>query len=252
MRSEFPPIEDLRNTFLAKGVKMLLCESIGKFGKTYWLEYIDTEASYNYKTPYDITFSGDYNEQGQADGESTDAVKGWLKVPEGVYVEGLNGVKKLSDECPAKVRDFLTRKGLSATYDEFIETIVKSKQTRNWASSWRSDEILKIMKEFQELFLSKGVKLVLCKIIPDGGVSYRWFELIDLSVVEGYVSQYDYDNVGPAELETQTTTLKFPKGVAVEKLTDLKTLMESIPEPVSDMMETKKCMVSLNLFEKSS
>mmetsp|Transcript_20738 Transcript_20738/g.50964 ORF Transcript_20738/g.50964 Transcript_20738/m.50964 type:complete len:639 (+) Transcript_20738:59-1975(+) len=238
----FPPIESLRSTFLAKGVKLVLCESLGKSGKMYWIEYIDTEAKPDYNTPYDISMAGDYDAKGLEEGEETKAVQGWLKVPEGVYVEGLNGVKKLSGDCPAKVRDFLTRKGLSPTYDEFIEAIVKSKKTRNWASSWRTAEIQKILEEFQEQFLFKGVRAVLCKIIPDGGQPFRWFEFVDLSVAEGYVSQYDYANDGPAELELPTTTLKFPNGVAVEKLTDHKSLMENIPETVSVMMEKKNCM----------
>ncbi|CAJ1932687.1 unnamed protein product [Cylindrotheca closterium] len=239
---EFPPIQQLRDTFLAKGVKLILCESIGKFGKMYWLEYVDTEASPDYTTPYDSGLAGDFDAQGQVYGEATGAANGWLKVPEGVYVEGLNGVKKLTDECPPKVRDFLTRKGLSATYDQFIEAIVKSKKTRNWARSWRTAEIQNVLNDFQELFLSNGVKLVLCKIIPDGGLAYRWFEFIDLSVAERYVPQFDFDNEGPSDLETLQTTLKFPNGVAVEKLTDYKSLMEHILEPVTEMMEKKNCM----------
>ncbi|KAL3932525.1 MAG: hypothetical protein SGBAC_010811 [Bacillariaceae sp.] len=240
---EFSAIKQLLDTFKAKGVKMLICESLGKSGKTYWLEYVDTSEFPDYKTPYDIAFAGDYSEGRQIDGgASSDAVKGWLVVPEGVYVEGLNGVKKLSEACPPEVRDFLTRKGLSTTYDEFIDAIVKSKKTRNWAKSWKSEEICKILNEFQELFLFKGVKLVLCKIIPDGGQPFRWFEFIDLSMASGYVSQYDYENVGPAELETHNTTLKFPKGIAVEKLTDHKSLIENIPEPISEMMAKRQCM----------
>lgn len=225
-------------------MKLVLCESLGDSGKMYWLEYVDTETKPDYTTPYDIAIAGDYVAKVPVEGYSTDVAQGWLKVPEGVYVEGLNGVKKLSSECSTKNRAFLVRKGLLPTYEQFIEAIVKSKKTRNWVSSWRTAEILKILKEFQETFLSQGVRVVLCKIIPDGGHPYRWFEFIDLSIVEGYVSQYDVDNIGPAELETSGTTLKFPNGVAVEKLTDRKSLMEHVPEPVTEMMEKKQCMVS--------
>lgn len=243
---EYPPLLDFLSSFLEKGVKVILCESIGMGGKGHlWLEYIDTGATPDYVTPFDVCFDSVSSQTVRGeDGDPREYKKvagGRHFVPEGVAVEELNEFAKVTDDCPEDVQELLTTKGLMTTYDEFIDALAKKKSTRGWVTNWKVSEISKIMQAFVEIFESKGVKMVLCKLKPNSGRSFRWFEYIDLAVAPVYVAQYDVSNYGDEELDTSKTTLTFPNGVAVEMLTDRKTIVEDTPASVRAMMEKKDC-----------
>lgn len=242
----FPSVEDFQSTFMAKGVKVILCESVGKGGAGhFWLEYVDIEASPDYFTPFNICLdsvgikmpSGE--EQGSRMHQSVAGGRHW--VPIGVAVEELGELSKVTDDCPDDVRELLTEKGLMSTYGDFIETLAKKKSTRGWTSNWKGSEILTVMEDYAAVFKARGVKMVICKLKPDSGRSYRWFEYINVSVAPAYVAQYDMSNYGDEELGTVGTTLKFPNGVAVEKLSDRKAVVEDVPESVRDLLEKKDC-----------
>ncbi|CAB9520957.1 expressed unknown protein [Seminavis robusta] len=242
----FPILANLKEGMLAKGVKMILCESVGSMGRNHWLEFIDLDVYPNYSNPFDITETASVftKKEEEVDRKATTIGGGWYTVPlTGVAVEELSGVKKISDQCPHEVESLLVKNGAMPVYDAFINAIVKSKTTRNWADSWSSLEISTILAEYKDQFLSRGLKVVLCKIKPDSGNSLRWFEFIDINEQPGWVPQFDVLSLdGGTVLATNTNSLSFPKGVAVEAIMDRKHVMERVPPPVKAMMENKGCM----------
>ena len=92
-------------------------------------------------------------------------------------------------------------------YDNFIDAIVGSKKTRNWADSWSTKEISAILEEFAPQFLSRSVRVALCKIKPDKGKSVRWLEFVDLQEAPDWASQFDVTSKGESELKTYKTML---------------------------------------------
>ncbi|CAB9523408.1 expressed unknown protein [Seminavis robusta] len=206
---QFPPLEDFRNCFANHGVRTILCESVGSNeGRNYWLEYIDMETTPDYSTPYNVNYGeGSFKKRG--DDEQTSyktVIHGHHKVPEGVVVEELGGVQKLTDPCSPEVRALLEEKDLLAVYQDCMKSIASANP--------------------------RAVGF---------GMSYRWFEFIDKTKAKTYVPQYNvssYDEM----LELIQTTLHFPKGIAVELLMDRKTVMQTVPAGVKTMMEAKDCM----------
>eukprot|EP00977_Amphora_coffeiformis_P029906 scaffold43457_cov252-Amphora_coffeaeformis.AAC.2 len=245
---EFPPLQEFWSIFAAKGVRVLLCEGVGRERgqRSFWLEYVNVEEMPDYSSPYDVTYSNSSSGRGVwgEDQKYYVSVMGGIhKVPKGVVIQELNGAKKLTDACPPNVQDLLDRKELTPTYDCFIDTLVKTRSTRDWAHSWRSKKIAAVLETFQNDFNRHGVNVAMCKLQPDSGTPYRWFEFIDMEVAGRYIPQYDVSNVNEEEeLETFQTTLKFPHGVVVEKMVDRKNVMENTPPSAQALMQEKDCM----------
>ncbi len=171
--------------------------------------------------------------------------KGKHVVPNGVAVEELDGgKKKLLKECPAKLQELLSAKNLVPVYDAMVDEIVNQPKTRSAFSKWHDMEIVSVLDKFRDQFADKAVKVALCKRESSGGTS-RWLEFIDTDIVPTYVPQYDVNNFSDQVIKTIYTTLHFPNGVAVEKLSSWssrKKLREEIPPKVQEMMEQKGLM----------
>mmetsp|Transcript_37475 Transcript_37475/g.77728 ORF Transcript_37475/g.77728 Transcript_37475/m.77728 type:complete len:393 (-) Transcript_37475:72-1250(-) len=246
----FAPMEEFKSTFWQKGIQVLLCESLAGERSThhYWLEYVDRQLAPQYVSPYDVSWGANASPT-----TTTTATPGQPQtyqrvaggrhvVPPGVVVEELGEFSKFTDDCPAHVQKLLVEKGLWEAYLDFVEALSQSNSTRGFTDNWKGTQILKVMEDFVDVFAAKNIQLVLCKLKPDKGRSYRWFEFIDTTVATQYVPQYDMTNDdNDEELETAHMTLKFPKGVAVEPLTDRKALVEQIPTSVRTLLEKKDC-----------
>ncbi|CAB9519222.1 expressed unknown protein [Seminavis robusta] len=242
---QFTPLEDFRSCFAKHGVRTILCESVGSNeGRNYWLEYIDMATTPNYSTPYNVNY-GETSVTKKGDDEQQTSYKtvihGHHKVPEGVVVEELGGVQKLTDPCSPEVLALLEEKDLLDVYQDCMKSIASAKSTRSWIRNWKSEEILAVLQEYEKPFAAMDVQVALCKLKPDKGMSYRWFEFIDTTKAKTYVPQYDVSSYDET-LELLQTTLHFPKGIAVELLMDRKTVMQTVPAGVKTMMEAKDCM----------
>ncbi|KAL3781753.1 hypothetical protein HJC23_004852 [Cyclotella cryptica] len=178
----------------------------------------------------------------------TPVANGSYFVPQGVAVEQLknyNGHKKLKDDCPEDVQKLLAHKGLFNVYDQFVQEIFDTKETRGFLGKWKDAQFLSVLDQFRDDFAEKGVKVVLCKRKSANG-TYRWLEFIDLEALKGqYVSQFDVSNFSGQIIKTVYSKLQFPNGVAVEELKHWKgrkKLKENIPIYVRKMMEKKNLM----------
>lgn len=240
---EFAILTEMQSKMKDKGVKLILCESIGSEARSQWIEFIDLENDPDYSSPYDIIADRAYAKDTETDKKATEIGGGWYKVPrEGVAAVQLRSAQKMSSDCPADVDEFLNSLGVKPLYEDLIDAILSSKKTRNWADSWSTKEIRAIHSEFYDQFLSRGVKVVLCKLTPDAGKTLRWFEFVDINVAPAWVPQYDVAMDGGSEVDTFKTTLTFPKGVAVEAIMDRKSIIEKTPGPVKELIEKKACM----------
>lgn len=176
---------------------------------------------------------------------ATVIAKGKHIVPNGVAVEELDGgKKKLLKECPKKLQEMLLAKDLVTVYDAMVDEIVNQPKTRNAFGKWHDMEIVSVLDNFRDQFADKAVKVVLCTRESSAGTS-RWLEFIDVDIVPTYVPQYDVNNLSEQVIKTVYTTLKFPNGVAIEKLgswSSRKKLKEEIPPKVQEMMEQKGLM----------
>ena len=185
--------------------------------------------------------------------EGTPVANGSYVVPKGVAVEPLKnykGHKDLKNKCPDDVRKMLTEKNLFNVYDQFVEEIVNTKQTRGSLGKWKDAQFISVLDQFRDEFTAKGVKVAFCKRKSQNG-TYRWLEFIDVEALSGeaYVPQYDVANLSGQIIRTMYTKLQFPNGVAVEELKQWKgrdKLKDKMPVYVKKMMEKKDLMNEYN------
>lgn len=171
----------------------------------------------------------------------TYVAKGRYFIPKGVAVEQLNnynGHKQLKDSCPNDVQELLARKGLFDVYDQFVQEIYDTSETRGFLGKWKDAQFIHVLDRFSDAFASKGLRVVLCKRKSANG-TYRWLEFIDVEVRDSYVPQFDVSNFSEQIIQTHFTKLQFPNGVAVEELKYLKRRkeLEIIPMHVKKMIE---------------
>ena len=184
-----------------------------------------------------------------AEEEGTTVAKGNHVVPPGVGVEELDGgKKKLVKECPQQLQDVLAKNGVTEVYDRLVQSIV-SEKTRSVFGQWRDGEIVIVLEKFADEFAQHGMKVCLCKRSSGSG-TFRWLEFIPVEDIDNYVPQFDVANLSGQVIKTVYTTLEFPNGVAVEKLSRCgkarKKLKEKMPVYVEEMMKEKDLMEEYN------
>lgn len=184
------------------------------------------------------------------DQEGTEVAKGKHVVPNGVAVEELDGgKKKLSEECPAPLKELLSRKdGLMDVYDQMVAAVVETSGTRSMFGNWKDAEFASVIDLFRDDFAEHGIKVSLCKR-SSAMKTYRWLEFIDVGEAPEYIPQYDVANTSGQIIKTCYTTLEFPYGVAVEELKQWKGrkhLKEKIPIYVEKLLTEKDLMVEYN------
>ena len=72
----------------------------------------------------------------------TSVAGGSYIVPEGVAVEELknyDGHKRLKDKCPPDVHKLLASKDLFNTYDQFVQAVYDTKETRGFWGKWKGE-----------------------------------------------------------------------------------------------------------------
>lgn len=222
---QFAPIDELRNRIWIQRSRGDPCESVGKQGSHYWLEYADLEALPDYSSPFDIsceaagTWSGtsssvlSSSSSSSSTGEGGKVVIGGRHfVPRGVYVEDLSEAKKLSDYCSTDVKELLIRNGLLSSYDRFIDTLLQSKKDQELGKKLAFSGHLDLTLTSSKKSLSPAESASHC---ANSGLT-RGSPIGDLSLLrmlwlQPTSPQYDVSNLNEdMELDIGRTKLLFP------------------------------------------
>jgi hypothetical protein len=186
-------LDQFRDDFTAKGVKVALCKRTSGCGTYRWLEFIDVEALDGIYVPqFDVA---------NLSGQIIKTCYTKIEFPNGVAVEELKqwgGRKKLKEKIPIHVERMLEKHDLLKEYNQMIDHVIESGVGAN-SKMWNIEKLKQIMDEYKPMFADKGVDIFVSQ--KQEWISYgqygghnehfRWIEYVDRSVQPNYHPQRD-------------------------------------------------------------
>lgn len=188
-------LDQFRDDFAAKGVRVALCNRKSGKGTYRWLEFIDVaKVGESYVPQYDVA---NYS------GQEIKTVYTKLKFPNGVAVEELkqwNGRDKLKEKIPIYVEKMLEKHGLMEEYKQMVDHVVEAGVGRKF-KSWKTDKLKELMEVYRPMFAAKGVDIFVChkeEWVSHGQHGghmehFRWIEFVDRAEQPSYMPQRDAD-----------------------------------------------------------
>jgi len=185
-------LDQFRDDFTEKGVKVALCKRKSGNGSYRWLEFIDVEEVGDYVPQYDVSnFSGQIIK--------TCYTK--LKFPNGVAVEELKqwgGRDKLKMKIPIHVERMLEKYDLFKVYEQMVDHVIDA-GIGNKTKNWKTDKLKELIKVYKPMFAEKGVDVFVChkeEYISHGQYGghvehFRWIEFVDRAEQPTYQPQRD-------------------------------------------------------------
>mmetsp|Transcript_8160 Transcript_8160/g.12918 ORF Transcript_8160/g.12918 Transcript_8160/m.12918 type:complete len:297 (+) Transcript_8160:2-892(+) len=189
-------MDQFRDDFAEKGVKLALCRRVSGSGSYRWIEFIDTDVLTNYVPQYDTA---------NVSSQTIKTLYATLKFPNGVVIEQIkewNGRERLKEKIPEEVEELMTKKGLTEEYDQLVEACVNQGVGRK-LKNWKLRKLQEVMDEYRPVFEAKGVAIHVSHKEewvshgPNGQGHmdhYRWIEFVDKEVLPGYVPQRSAEN----------------------------------------------------------
>lgn len=187
-------LDEYKDEFAAKGVKVALCKRQSGSGKLRWLEFIDVQVAPTYVPQYDVS-----NRSGQA----ICTVYNKLKFPKGVAVEELKRYgkarKALMESVPPYVEELLGNKGLMAVYQSMVDEMAEAGVGP--FKGWDTPKLNAIAAAFKPKFAEKNVDVFLSQkqeYVSHGqygghNETCRWLEFVDRDIIPNYQPQRDAD-----------------------------------------------------------
>jgi len=183
-------LDQFRDDFTAKGVKVALCKRKSGKGTYRWLEFIDVEeCGGSYVPQYDVS-----NYSGQI--IKTQYHK--LQFPQGVAVEELKqygGRSKLKEKIPIHVEQMLEKHDLLKEYEQMVDHVVEAGVGYN-TNMWNMSKLKPLIEEYKPMFADKGVDIYVChkqEHVTHGKIGhweyFRWIEFVDRTEQPSYVPQ---------------------------------------------------------------
>lgn len=196
-------VQEFQPKFEAKGVTVAVClfnSDIGNY-RWFWFEFVDHGLFPNgtYQPKYDVS-----GYQVVLDGK-------YVIPPKGVAVETLSdwSSSQLVNVCPPEVKTLLESKFLMDDYDRMVNKLKDTKTVRTFAEAWKTTEVAILLKEFQPIFESKGVEVVVCKKPWGDWDQVKWLEFIDMEAApEQYFPKHNVD-------ENYQSARKSKRGISV-------------------------------------
>jgi len=192
---EFTSIMDqYRDDFAQKGVKLALCKYKSAHGTKRWMEFIDTSVAVDYVPQYDVT---------DRSGQVISTVYNKLKFPQGVAVEELcswKGRTQLKEKIPPAVESLMLQKDTMSEYSQLVDACVQNGVGRR-LKGWNTKKLKGVMEEYKPIFEAKGVAVFLSiknEYVSHGQYGghmehFRWIEFVDREVQPNYFPQRDAD-----------------------------------------------------------
>ncbi|ACI65439.1 predicted protein [Phaeodactylum tricornutum CCAP 1055/1] len=188
-------IDQFRDLFASKGVKVALCKRESGSGVRRWLEFIDVDIAGMYVPQYDVA---------NLSGQVIKTMYATLKFPNGVGVEELRqmgGRKRLKEKIPVQVEEIIARKGLMDAYDALILAIVNEGAGKH-TKMWNIEKLKEIVHSHQPNFAVKGVEVFVShkqEYVSHGQYGghheyFRWVEFVDRELQPNYHPQRDADS----------------------------------------------------------
>lgn len=185
-------LDQFRDDFTARGVRVVLCKRTSGGGTHRWLEFIDVEKldGSSYVPQYDVS-----NYSGQV--IKTCQTK--LQFPNGVAVEELKqwgGRKKLKEKIPIHVEKMLQKHDLVSEYMQMVDHVVEAGVGCR-GNRWNIDKLKELMGVYKPMFSAKGVDIFVChkqEYISHGSSGghmeyFRWIEFVDRAEQPSYQPQ---------------------------------------------------------------
>eukprot|EP00579_Thalassiosira_antarctica_P032984 CAMPEP_0201996062 /NCGR_PEP_ID=MMETSP0905-20130828/3309_1 /ASSEMBLY_ACC=CAM_ASM_000554 /TAXON_ID=420261 /ORGANISM="Thalassiosira antarctica, Strain CCMP982" /LENGTH=317 /DNA_ID=CAMNT_0048551299 /DNA_START=26 /DNA_END=979 /DNA_ORIENTATION=+ len=186
-------LDQFRDDFTAKGVKVALCKRKSGKGTYRWLEFIDVEKlDGSYVPQYDVSnFSG----------QIIKTCHTKLEFPNGVAVEELKqwgGREKLKEKIPIHVEKMLQKYDLIIEYKQMVDHVVEAGVGCR-SKMWKIDNLRELMEVYKPMFSAKGVDSFVChkeEYISHGQYGghteyFRWIEFVDRAEQPSYQPQRD-------------------------------------------------------------
>lgn len=189
-------LDQFRDDFTAKGVKVALCKRKSGKGTHRWLEFIDVdkleENGRSYVPQYDVA-----NLSGQV--IKTAYTK--LQFPNGVAAEELKqwkGRDKLNEKIPIYVEKMMQEHDLLNEYDQMVKHVIEAGVGSRF-KNWNIEKLKELIEEYKPMFSSKGVDIFVChkqEYISHGQYgghveNFRWIEFVDRAEQPSYQPQRD-------------------------------------------------------------
>jgi len=196
-------LDQFRDDFAAKGVKVALCKRKSGSGTYRWLEFIDVEEiGGEYFPQFDVAnFSG----------QIIKTVYTKIEFPHGVAVEELKqwgGRKKLKEKVPIFVERMLEKYDLFQEYEQMVDHVVEAGVGSN-TKMWNITKLKELMKVYQPIFKAKGVEIFVShkqEWVQHGQHGghfeyFRWIEFVDRAEQPSYRPQRDAETKDSRGLE---------------------------------------------------
>mmetsp|Transcript_21536 Transcript_21536/g.52032 ORF Transcript_21536/g.52032 Transcript_21536/m.52032 type:complete len:319 (-) Transcript_21536:227-1183(-) len=189
-------LDEFRDDFTDKCVKVVLCKRKSANGTYRWLEFIDVEeVGGSYVPQYDVS-----NYSGQI--IKTYYTK--LKFPNGVAVEELKqwgGRGKLKEKVPIYVERMLEKHDLLSEYEQMVDHVVEAGVGRK-LKNWNIKKLKELIAVYQPMFADKGVDIYIShkqEYVSHGQHGghteyFRWIEFVDRELQPSYQPQRDAEN----------------------------------------------------------
>lgn len=184
-------LDQYREDFADKGVKVVLCKQKSGSGTHRWLEYIDVDVAGTYVPQYDVS---------NLSGQVIKTAYSELEFPYGVVVEELNRYgganRKLKEKMPVLVEEMMEDRGLMKQYDALVDDFVAADKGR--LSKWNTDEVNAVVQAHAPQFEAQGVSIFFChkkEYISHGTYGhhqyFRWIEFVDREEQPNYYPQHE-------------------------------------------------------------
>jgi len=187
-------LDQFRDEFTAKGIKVVLCKRGSQKGSFRWLEFIDVESLKDpYVPQYDVS---------NLSGQIIKTVYTKLKFPNGVAVEELKqwkARKKLKEKIPIYVEKMLEKYDLIAEYNQMVDRVIES-GGGSFFKNWDIEKLKDLSDEYKSMFSAKGIDIFVSHKQEwvghgQGGhyEYFRWIEFVDRNEQPNYFPQRDAD-----------------------------------------------------------
>ena len=187
-------IDNFRDHFAEKGVRVAYCKRESGNGTFLWLEFIDVEGLESPYTPqYDLA---------NLSGQVIKTMYNTLTFPDGVAVEELKNYgrarNKLKETAPPYVTELMELKGAQDEYQTLVEHVAEAGVGKKF-KLWNVKKCMEIAEVHKEKFEAKGIKVYVCikkEYVSHGQYGgheeiFRWLEFVDMEKQPSYVPQRD-------------------------------------------------------------